>query len=182
AVKKSEKALGQGDSILPKQKFSWRRLFQGGAGQRPAGRTLLALGVILALVALGFAISNEYIRRHRTLHLVNAFRQPAIVTISGAGTERFSGMRTLTLGEGTYHAVIDGPIHEEFDFQIQAGYFSRWFSEPAWVLNVGGAAVLVEETAIYSQAPPPPGITFHCGKSFDQFANVTHAFTPLPPS
>jgi len=74
-VKKSEKALQREASILPKQKFSLRRLFSqsgqvpGFAGGRAINgkRALLLLGVAMALLFLGMAIAKEFIRRHRTV-------------------------------------------------------------------------------------------------------------------
>ena len=186
-VKKSEKALGGAETILPKLKFSWKRLFQatGQTAGRPYAnaRRLLVLGVILAVVALGFVIANEYIRHHRTLYLVNAYAQPATVKISGAGgVEKFKGTRTLALPEGRFHAVISGPVEQELDFEVRDGYFDRWFGNPLWLINVGGGALLEEKVAAYSQNPQPPAISFRFGQPFERFAEVTHPFTPLPAS
>lgn len=186
-VEKSEKALGRSASQLPKQKFSLRRLFSGGGaapGQPQANaRTLLAIGIFLALFVLGFAISNEYIRRNRVLYVVNAFNQPATVRIAGGGSvDHFRGVQQLTLKEGTYHAVVSGPVTEEFDFTVHAGYFDRWFGDTLWLLNVGGKAALVQTVAVYRQDPEPASIYIRFGKSFETFADITHPFKELPSS
>jgi len=186
-VKKSEKALGRGKTILPKQKFSWKRFFQvsGGqeAGPQVTWRSLMGVGVILALIALGFAISNEYIRRHRTLYLVNGYGERATVRIAGAGEmKRFRGVCPLTLPEGHYHAVVSGPVQQEIDFEVRSGYFDRWFGDPLWLLNVGGGALLVETVATYSRDPRPARLAFHFGQPFERIARVTHPFKPLPES
>jgi tetratricopeptide (TPR) repeat protein len=186
-VKKSEKSSGRKESQLPKLKFSWKRLFSSqhlGAmeSKQNPKQLLLVLGVIFALTALGFVIANEYIRRHRMLHIVNGFPQAATVQIDGVG--EFKNMRgrwTAPLAEGRYHAVISGPVREELDFDVRVGYFSRWFSDPAWVLNVGGGAILMRTTATYRQSdPPPPTVAFHFGKSFEYFPEITHPFEELP--
>lgn len=187
-VAKSEAALGRHDTILPKQKFSLRRLFGGATAQRRTGSRLTwgsvaVLGILAALVALGFVIANEYIRRHRTVYVVNAYSQTATVEITGVG--RRSGVRGVTewvLPEGSYHAVVTGPVRQELHFDVRAGYFSRWFSVPAWVLNVGGDGVLTLETAVYSRNPLPVTYTVHFGKPFEFFPEVTHPFKALPDS
>ncbi len=189
-VKKSETALGRQETLLPKQKFSWRRFFtlQGTAGRRLAGPrvtwgAVAIVGIIAALVALGFVIANEYIRRHRTVYIVNAYLQPATIEVKGLG--RMPGVRGLAewvLPEGSYHAVFTGPVRQELDFEVRSSYFGRWFSDPAWVLNVGGDGVLAFETAVYSRNSPPVSYTFHFGKGFEFFPVVTHPFKELPQS
>lgn len=184
AVKKSEKALGQGGTILPKQPFSFKRWWQfSGRGGGPVGsaRGLIGLGALAAIVILGFGISNEYIRHHRKIYLVNGFDAPATVEISGAGSVHdFRGMRELVLPEGHYHAVISGPAREEVDFDVRDSYFSRWGSDRVWLINVGGGALLEMIVATYSQTPQPPIVSFHTGSTFEEFASVDHPFTTLP--
>jgi tetratricopeptide (TPR) repeat protein len=184
-VKKSEKALGT--TILPKQKFSLKRLFQSGGTPAPgrlSGRkAVLVFGVLLALFCLAMIIANEYIRRHRQLHIVNAYSAPATVKISGRDPIRGArGMTTISLPEGHYHAAISGPVTEEVDFDIRDSYFNRWSGDPLWLLNVGGAAVLERIDAVYSQNPQPPRISFHFGNRFEHFDSVTHPFQSLPDS
>ena len=184
-VKLSEKEPGRGGSILPKQKFSLKRLFQSGrpGGQVPQARALLVLGILLALVALGFAFSNEYIRHHQHVYVLNGYDRPANVEISGYGTVRnVKGMQTITLAEGHYHASVSGPLKQEFDFDVRDGYFSRWSDDSAWILNVGGGAMLQEEVAVYSQNPQPPTYEIHTGKMFEHLTGITHPFTKLPES
>jgi len=185
-VAKSEKQSGRKESQLPKVPFSWKRMFVSQSSPqnpRVTARGLLVLGVALALIALGFVISNEYIRRHRALFIVNQLAQPVSVRIDGVGElAKLRGLRRVELAEGKYRAVISGPLREEVDFEVRSGYFNRWFGEPVWVLNVGGAAVLIQSEVIYAQNPPPPVVSFHFGKPFEMFARVTHPFEPLPQS
>ena len=61
-VASSEKLSGCRESQLPKLKFSWKRLFtpqpSAAGGPRVTWRGLLIVGILLALVVLGFVISN----------------------------------------------------------------------------------------------------------------------------
>jgi tetratricopeptide (TPR) repeat protein len=185
AVKTSEKALGRTASILPTQKFSFKRLFAGagtGGGQTVANtRALIILGVVFALVVLGFMISNEYTRRHRKLYLVNAYSAPATVEIQGAGTvKNFRGVHTLDLPEGHFHVVITGPRPQQLDIDVRDTYFNRTFGDALWLINVGGGALLEEVTATYKRNPEPATITYHAGKTFEHFHKVTHPFQTLP--
>lgn len=189
-VEKSEKALRRQTSILPARKFSWKRLFRdptassaAAAGTQVTWRGLAWVGAIAALVLLGFIIRNEYVRRHRTLHIVNALSQPATVDIRGVGRVQVGhGTAELTLPEGRHHATISGVAPEELDFVLRTGFFDRWFSDPVWVLNIGGAAVLTLTSATYSKLAPPATYSFRFGQTFEFFPNVTHPFTPLPDS
>lgn len=185
-VGRSEKKGGQ-DSILPKQKFSWKRFLgtqpsqPAAAGQRVTWRGLAVFGIILGVIALIFIISNEYIRRHRKIYIVSGFKEPALVEIRGVGTVRTARSEVeLPLKEGRYHAVITGPVKQEVDFEVRAGYWSRWFDDPVWVLNVGGSVLLQKTVAVYARNAPPAQYSFYFGQSFYFFDRVTHPFRDLP--
>ena len=184
-VKKSESALGSKQSVLPKLKFSWKRLL--GTGRVGSASVVpriswKAVGIIVGLILLGFAIANEYIRRHRTLYVVNAFSQPAVVKLSNGETVHVRRLSEVALSEGHYRALISGPVSEQIEFDMRASYFSRWFSGPAWVLNVGGAALLRFDTIVYSRNPPPGTVSFRFGHNFEYFPEATHPFKDLPDS
>jgi len=185
-VKESEKALKPERSILPKLGFSLKRILEtSGRGGRPIAsvRGLLMLGAVVALVILGFGISNEYIRHHRKIYLINGYDTPATVSIADAGeVKSFKGVRELVLPEGRFHAVISGPVQEEVNFEVRDEYFNRWFGDAQWVINVGGGALLQLTTATYSQNAGPVDISFRVGQTFEHFPNVTHVFKKLPES
>ena len=188
-VRKSEKALGRKDSILPKSKFSWGRFFgreraaAPGAGPKLTWRSLAVLGAIVLVVSVSLMIGNEYIRRHRTLYLVSAFKEPCTVEVRGVRTVKvMRNVEELVLPEGRHHATITGPVRQELDFEVRSGYFDRWSDSPAWVLNVGGAAVLELDHVIYSNNPRPGSVSFHFGEPFQSFPKVSHPFHPLPES
>jgi tetratricopeptide (TPR) repeat protein len=189
-VKHSERALQHGKSILPRWEFRWRRVLgletTGGSatlGPRFTKRGVAIAGLLLTVALGALAVGNEYIRRHRTLFLVNGLKQPVTVQVPGIGTvPALRGVKELILPEGRYRAVINGPVHQEIAFEVHAPYFARWLANPAWVLNVGGGAVLVLEQAVYSKNPRPATVSFYFGEPFLCFPAVTHPFQPLPES
>jgi tetratricopeptide (TPR) repeat protein len=184
-VRRSEEALGSATSILPKAKFSLKRLFQGrevSGGDTVRLRSLFfVVGGAAVLIAIGLGISNEYIRRHRTLYVANALGGELQLDLTGIGPVKLRhGITKVALPEGHYGAKLTGATQESLSLDIQCGYFRRWGDKQAWVLNPGGAAILYLERATYSANPRPPTFSYHFGKSFEQFAEVTHPFTDLP--
>jgi tetratricopeptide (TPR) repeat protein len=186
-VEKSEKAMQRQATILPARKFSWKRLWRTdptAPGPQLTWKGLAWVGVLIALGLFIAVLCNEYIRRHRTLHVINGLGQPAAVNVRGVGevTVR-TGMETLTLAEGNHHVSIQtGSEVEELDFEVRSSYWGRWFDDPIWVINVRGAAILMVTTAIYSQDSPAPSVSFRFGQTAEYFPNITHPFKELPES
>lgn len=178
-IQKSEKALHRRESQLPHQPFSLKRFF--GPGNASTARTAVVFSILLGLVALGFVISNEFIRRHRKLYFVNGYPETAMVRINGGEALLVRQSAEMNLAEGSYVATITGPVQEEVPFTIKESYWSRWFSDPAWVVNVGGSAILEFSQVTYARNdPPPPDYSFHFGERFQRFADVSHPFEELP--
>src|SRR5262249_40602048 len=71
---------------------------------------------------------------------------------------------------------------QEVDFDVRDSYFSRWSSDSAWILNVGGGAMLEEIVVVYSQNPVPGTTSIHTGKTFEHLTGITHPFKTLPKS
>ena len=189
SILKSEKALKRATSVLPKHKFSWKRFFGNDPTSAATGETRLTwkhaawAGGIGAFILLMGVIRNEHVRRHRTLHIVNALPQAAVVNVRGVGEVRVgAGTEQLVLAEGRHHVRISGPLTEEFDFDVRTGFFDRWFEDPMWIINVGGAAVLARSKVVYSANPPPAEYSLHFGQPIEFFDHVTHPFTTLPES
>lgn len=178
-IHKSEKALQRRDSQVPNLKFSWKRFFS--SGETSNARALVIFGVLGALVLLGFVVANEYIRRNRTVHVVNSYPQAAQVQVDDAAAVTIHGLGEIALAEGSHHVRISGPVTQELDFTVRDGYWNRWFADPVWVLNLGGASILKLSHVTYAQNnPPPPSTTFLFGENFYRFPDVAYAFTPLP--
>src|SRR5262249_48824829 len=120
-VKLSEKKSQRKDTLLPKKKFSLKGLFSRSNRDVPTAKvtwkSLMVLGILLGLVLLGFVISNEYIRKHRTLYIVNGYPEMAAVRIvNGGERNRVRQTDEIVLSEGHYHVVITGPVQQETDF------------------------------------------------------------------
>jgi len=187
-VKKSEAALNHRTSILPKAKFNLRRLFQRQAGGPAAGSRSISLRTVLivagsaaVLIVIGLVCGNEVVRRHRQLYVANGFGSNLGLEITGIGPVKLArGITAVTLPEGHYQARISGAVQEEVSMDIQANYFDRWFDQPVWVLNPGGAAILTFERAVYSTDPKPISFSYVFGQTFQRFPEITHPFTPLP--
>jgi tetratricopeptide (TPR) repeat protein len=185
-VQQSEAALHCRTSILPKSKFSLRRWLQfqpsAGPARSVSPRTLLlVLGGAAVVITLVLMLANENIRRHRKLYVANGLGPNLRVEISGIGPVKLSGGITeVTLPEGHYQARISGPIQDEVSIDMHAGYFGRWFDKPVWILNPGGAAILIVERAVYSKNSQPSSVSYVYGQAFLCLPDITHPFTPLP--
>lgn len=187
-VQASEKALRPATSVLPKREWSLKNLFAG-----KVARMSGIAGVILLLIGVGVIISNEYCRRNRQLYVVNATNADATVIVRGPGGERTVRLarkpldsqdarpnwERIKLTEGSYRVQISGSNPEELDLEIRTDYWERW-SDPSWLINVGGAALLVSERAIYRANPTPPTFEFRFGKTQEVLREVTHPFQELP--
>lgn len=189
-VKKSEDALKKSPSILPKFKFSLKNLFSSAGGDGPGGRRsvstrtgLIIIACVLVLTAVGFMLANAYMSRHRTVYVANQFGSDLRLDIGGIGPVKLThGINAINLPEGRYHASFSGPVTEEDDFEVRSGYWQRWSASPAWVLNPGGAAILVFQRAVYSHNPQPGYANYHFGRRFEFYPDITHPFEELPPT
>jgi tetratricopeptide (TPR) repeat protein len=185
-IAKSEKALGRKQSTLPKKQFSWRNLVTTqGAGSGPAltKNGLAAFAVVAAIVIGAFVIGNIYIKGHRTIYIVNGLPGRETVTIDGKQSFPLAphAVQEVTVAEGSHTAKFEGAHSEEVRFEVRVkSYFSRWFDHPVWVLNPGGAAILMQEAVTYSQNPVPSLFSFRYGRSVEFFPEVTHPFRDLP--
>ena len=88
-VSASEKALGSGESILPKQSFSIRALLDAKTGRYAGWQRLSFLAAaVLAIAAIGMAIFNEFQRQHRTVFATNDSGGPVEVAVDGGAPLR----------------------------------------------------------------------------------------------
>jgi tetratricopeptide (TPR) repeat protein len=185
-VKQSEKALDQPESILPKRRFSLSGLFRSeGSAYAPWQRKVAIGSVAVLLLAGGLAANNEYIKRHRTLHVLNATGQPAQVQVDTLPAVSVGGMGRLTVSEGPHVVKVSGPVQETYNIALASGYFQRWFGKPVWILNPGGEAVIEDIQHVYS-AQTIPGIgnkgsrRLSVGEPFVHRENVDYIFTAAP--
>lgn len=181
-VRKSEKALGRPDSILPPAGRTILGLFRAEGSPYSSGQRKLALGAVgLALLAAGLLISNEYIRTHRTIHVVNACGVPVQVRVDDGPPQMVLGMGRLVVAEGPHRLSVDGPVPETHDVALRSGYFERWTHKPLWAFNPGGEAVLGDQTVFYALHPQPSPVRYVVGLPFLALPHVDYPFTDPPP-
>lgn len=180
-VRKSEKALRRPESILPPREHSLRGLFRAEGSPYSSGQRKFVLAALgLGLLAAGLLVNNEYIRRNRSLYVVNACGQPVQIRVDGGPPQAVSGLGRLTLSEGRHRLQVGGPVEETHDIALHSGFFERWSGSPLWVLNPGGEAVLEEITVYYAKAPRPSQHRLIAGKPFVAFPHVDYPFLPPP--
>lgn len=154
AIRKSEKALGSKTSILPPIKHNLSGLFS--SRYSPGFRQTVAVVVIAAVVLIGFALNNEYIRRNREILIVNHTGQPLQYSLDGQTTQTTSNtMIRLPVVEGSHDIKVLQPLAKDYAIQVTSSYFDRWTCTPVWMINVNGEALLIEDTLYYAQFPPP---------------------------
>ncbi|WP_165235315.1 tetratricopeptide repeat protein [Aquisphaera insulae] len=181
-VKKSEKALGAEESILPPVEGAVRGLFRGTDSPHPGWvRTLFWTGVVSGLILAGLFASSEFIRRNRTIHIVNATGKAVQVRLDDAPpTTVDAGLGKLTAAEGRHRVEISGPVHETVDLDMAAGFFDRFLSKPAWVINPGSQAVLDDMTVHYAANPQPNEHRLVAGESVTAIPHVDYLFEDPP--
>ncbi len=180
-IRKSEKALGHATSILPQRRHSFRGLFRAEGSPYSVGqRRLATVGLGLVILAAGLLLNNEYIRRHRTIRVVNATGQPVQITVDDAPSQSVGAEGSLVVGEGTHRIRVAGPVDETLNVDLRAGFLDRWTHKPVWVLNPGGDAVIEEATLFYAPNPPPSTRRWIVGQSFLAFRHVDYAFETPP--
>jgi tetratricopeptide (TPR) repeat protein len=180
-VRKSEKALGRAESILPPRPMSLLALFRAKDSPYAPWQRYAAIGtLVVVLLAAGLALNNEYIRRHRTLHVVNACGAPVQVQVDDGPAVAVDGLGKLTVAEGAHTIRVTGPVDETHQVEIAAGYLDRWFKSPVWVLNPGGEAVLQETRIVYSQNPRPSHERVIVGQPFFAASNFDYVFESAP--
>jgi len=185
-VEQCEKALGRKkETILPEKKFSWRALFASSSAPAPGQGVnmgqIIKIGAVCALILLSLGIYNEWVRRHRTLHVVNNLGKPVTVEIAGM-TEIIppGGPFPIKLSEGKYQVIMRGGVEEQIDITLKSDYISRWGGKSVWVLNPGGAAAIERITTVYSKNPESGGsISYETGR-FIAMTDIDHPFEPLP--
>lgn len=180
-ILRSEQRLQRSESILPPRRARWWGIFQPGNSAFSQGQRFLAYCAIIAsLAAVGMLVRNEMLRQNRTLHIVNAFPQPARVKIDERAPVSVADRSTVTLPEGKHVAHIEGPLTETVEVNLQSGYFERWWKRPVWILNVGGAAALANSELYYSRDTTPSKVHYIVGEPFVYLPHVDYLFEPAP--
>jgi hypothetical protein len=179
-VRKSEKALRRA-SVLPRRPFSLLGLFRLKDSPYAPWQRVAAIGSVIAiLLAAGLALNNEYIRRHRTLHVVNACGAPVEVQVDDDPVVSVSNLGALPVSEGTHTIRLSGAVEETLQIEVASGYLDRWFKSPIWVVNPGREAVLQEVQHVYAAHPRPGSQRLIVGQAFFAAPHYDYIFTPAP--
>jgi len=180
-VRESEKALGRPGSMLPRRSFSLSGLFRSEGSPYPPWVRKAALGgAAAALISGGLAANNEYIRRHRTLHVLNATGVTAQVRVDDGPPVPVDGMGRLTVAEGPHVVKVSGPVDESHQVDLASGYFERWTHSPIWIVNPGGEAVVDQTTITYQAGGGPAESARMVGLPVIHVPHVDYLFTPAP--
>jgi tetratricopeptide (TPR) repeat protein len=182
-VQKSERAVHSPESLLPAREHSVRGLFLADGSPYSQGQRMAAIGATaLVLATGGLFASNEYIRRHRTIRVLNACGAPVHVHVDQEKPVVIGESGNLVVAEGKHHIRVSGSVEETRDVEIGSGYFERWTHSPLWVLNPGGEAVLSLRTVIYAVNPIPTSPSLIVGNPFISLPHVDYPFTEVPQS
>ncbi|MBA4150674.1 MAG: tetratricopeptide repeat protein [Verrucomicrobia bacterium] len=138
------------------------------------------IGSVAAIIAVAIVGWNMSITESRSLYVVSGFEKPAIIQLPGMEAVGIAPgkVRTIRLAEGDYEATISGPITNTLKFSVRTSFMDRFTKKPAWVLNVGGSALLFSETI--DPFGEQSEFTPYYGEPFVSWLNVDLPFTELP--
>ena len=181
-ARRAAERIGDVASLLPGRRHSLKALFAADGSTYTTNHRNAVLGGLAAVLALvGLLVSNESIRRNRTIHVVNA-GDPVEVCVDDGPPQSIAGAGTLHVAEGRHRITVAGPVPEALDVDIRADYFDRWLKSPAWVLNPGREAVFERRTVTYASPPVPSQDSLIVGESFLDLPNIDYLFTDPPAS
>lgn len=160
------------------------------ARRRRVGRRQVAwmAGAAVLAILIIFLGVNFYFARHRLVFVLCGYDQPLTVSVPGAESVSFSqpGRRALYLPEGSHVATVTGVTNQTIPFAIGSDFFGRFFDRTAFVLNPGGASLVVTEETVYagkdSGADPEGmgGFQLHYGQPFFVVPGVDYLFEEFP--
>ncbi len=172
-VRISERAVGQPGSLVPRDPFYRSPVLWAGAA------------VLLLLAA--FLGGNSYVRRHRTVHLVNGLPVPIVVDVDGGQTITVGGQghSSLVVAEGPHRAIVREPKvgFEPVEFNLDSNWFLGLFRSPAFVVDPSRSAVVVWQEVVYAApaANAPDGDSrIHFGEAFVSYPHVDYPFQDFP--
>jgi tetratricopeptide (TPR) repeat protein len=144
------------------------------------------------VLLLAFVACNIMLTRGHKLQIVNVLSQPATVTVSGLDdpvTVPPGEVLAVTIAEGDHTAsvVVKGHPPQHMTFRIGDGFLSRWRKHECVVINVGRAAVLLWEEALYkaysnssTDSDRKTGYRLYAGTDVVRLPNVDYPFQEFP--
>lgn len=177
SVRKAEKAVHREDSMLPQRSSSWLQTIN----PWHPGFSPVALGAaVLILFAAGFAGRNEYLRNHRTLHVISGLPEAWTVQVDDQPPVTPSPLVKVVVAEGRHRIKVAGPQPFEENIEMQTTYWQRLRNRPAWVYNVKKSGVLVETQVHYADNPRGPDHKIEMNRSLNYFEHIDYPFEEPP--
>ena len=175
AVKKSEKLRPGIQSILPPPPFNWAKVI---------------IPAVILITAIIIFQTNTYIQTNRTLYIVNGLQAKTSVKLPGYSTpvklRPNSVRRDIKVAEGKIKAIIKKPDGSStIEFDIQDNIWDRFFSDTAFVLNIGGGAVIMKADCVYTNKAKGAKIgkdryQLYTMPEFMKFQEIDYCFEKLP--
>jgi tetratricopeptide (TPR) repeat protein len=163
---------------------------RGPTGGKPSGvarRQRILLGILALLVVGGLLISDRFKVSHRTLYVLNGFESLVTVEIPNVGTASVAPLshRAVDLPEGSYVAHVTGAVREDIPFDLSSSFIVRVFEDRQFILNPGGAGLLLREEAVYHPAGSSSdegsgGYALFYGRNFLTFDHIDFPFREFP--
>jgi Flp pilus assembly protein TadD len=177
SVRQSEKALGVESSLVATDPFYRSTPFK--------------LAAAALIVIAGVAGTNFFIQKHRTVHVVNGLKVPIAVDVDGFARVEVAphGEKPVSVGEGMHIATVAQPpgFTEPVAFEVQAGWFERFFKSPVWIIDPTRSAAVVWESTVYRDRAAQVAAGFdagslqwHIGQPFTTYPNVDYPFQEFP--
>ena len=171
------------DRIIKMHRANTERSLQGlpPRGLKRSTMAAVAAGfVLLVLCADFFASQNQ------TVYVVSNLIAPVTVDIQGNQKLQVSSKerQIVKLSEGKHHVVVTGALKQEFDLEIKSTFLTRMVNPPVHIINVGGSALLLWESTVYSANPGKGSgdYSFHFGRNFETFESIDYPFKAFPTS
>jgi tetratricopeptide (TPR) repeat protein len=149
-------------------------------------RQAVVLGAIVGLIIAGMAVASVLKAGSRSLYLVSGYDEALTVEVAGrpSVSVRGGGKLPFEIPEGRHRARVTGAVSEDIDVVLESNFFTRLFDDRVFVLNPGGAALVVVEQTGYSKNPVPasalePYRLFY-GKSFFSVRDIDYTFEAFP--
>lgn len=180
-VAASEKRIGTAGKVLPQRQGSVLQVFKPANRSFSSNqRTFAYLAVIAVLLTIGIAGYSEYVRRHRTLHIVSGLPGNVTGQVDDGPPRTMSRHERLTVAEGEHRVRITEPFQAEYTISMNASFWDRISKSPVWVVNIAGTAPLVQTDHIYAVKPPPSAVTHFLGQTSACFPDIDYAFLNPP--
>lgn len=152
------------------------------ARRRPKRRRSVSVAVAACAFIAALVISNEWIRRNRTLWIANGFDTPLTATTQGGLKVEVPprSAAKLRVTEGVLSVTISGATNTSIEVDIRTEYLARWGDDDVRIVNPNGTAVIIHSLGSSSGPTETQRTTFHFGDEIVRLQDIEYAFRELP--